>query len=324
MTEHPHTTWLIGTPEGCNLGDHAIAVGTHRWMEAALGEADTRCVEVTETQWRTEKSEICKAVKPGDTVLLQGGGNMGNLWPTEEHIRREAIAAFPENRVVVMPQSVFYTNDYPGREALLASVRIYAKHPNLTLCARERASGDLMRRIYPHATVYDMPDMAMRLRVAVPPAIDRSGILVIARDDKERLVSPGQWREIVAMCQALAPTRRESTMAPAPLTVSTREAAVYDCLKRFSQARLVVTDRLHGMILAAIAGTPCVALPSLTGKTKAVHDTWFRGRIEQIMYTGDLSDIGDWIRMAAEPAGITGETFNPADATVWSEIPLGM
>jgi len=45
-----------------------------------------------------------------------------------------------------------------------------------------------------------------------------------------------------------------------------REHRLRDIWKDFSTAELVITDRLHGMIFAAITGTPCIALDNSTGK----------------------------------------------------------
>ena len=43
-------------------------------------------------------------------------------------------------------------------------------------------------------------------------------------------------------------------------------------LDEFRKSKLVVTDRLHGMLFAAITGTPCIALGNSSGKVKGVYD----------------------------------------------------
>jgi pyruvyl transferase EpsO len=41
-----------------------------------------------------------------------------------------------------------------------------------------------------------------------------------------------------------------------------------------SSARVVVTDRLHGHILALLCGVPCVLNDNRTGKVRGFYDTW--------------------------------------------------
>ena len=44
-------------------------------------------------------------------------------------------------------------------------------------------------------------------------------------------------------------------------------------IKQFSKSKLVVTDRLHGMILSVITGTNCIAFDNSSGKVSGVYDT---------------------------------------------------
>ncbi|MBQ7221650.1 MAG: polysaccharide pyruvyl transferase family protein [Synergistaceae bacterium] len=54
------------------------------------------------------------------------------------------------------------------------------------------------------------------------------------------------------------------------------EDAFSETLRRVAGAELVVTDRLHGMLFAAITGTPCVAFDNKTGKVHSVYE-WIAG-----------------------------------------------
>jgi exopolysaccharide biosynthesis predicted pyruvyltransferase EpsI len=55
-----------------------------------------------------------------------------------------------------------------------------------------------------------------------------------------------------------------------------REEEVSKKLAQFSAARLIVTDRLHGMVFAALTNTPCIAMSNSNGKVKAVYE-WIKG-----------------------------------------------
>ena len=49
-----------------------------------------------------------------------------------------------------------------------------------------------------------------------------------------------------------------------------------DKLSQFRAAKLVVTDRLHGMILCLLSGTPCLVLPNSNHKIRQTQSDWLR------------------------------------------------
>ena len=54
-----------------------------------------------------------------------------------------------------------------------------------------------------------------------------------------------------------------------------REQSVREKLEEFSQAELVITDRLHGMIFSAITSTPCIAMDNLSRKVSGGYE-WLK------------------------------------------------
>lgn len=51
-----------------------------------------------------------------------------------------------------------------------------------------------------------------------------------------------------------------------------REEKVQAKLEEFSNAKLVITDRLHGMVFSALAGTPCIAIDNVSKKVSGVYN----------------------------------------------------
>lgn len=60
-------------------------------------------------------------------------------------------------------------------------------------------------------------------------------------------------------------------------------------LKEYASSQIVVTDRLHGMIFAAITGTPCLAFSNLTGKVQGVYD-WIKN-LEYIKFVSPIDEV---------------------------------
>lgn len=58
----------------------------------------------------------------------------------------------------------------------------------------------------------------------------------------------------------------------------------------FRRAELVITDRLHGMIFAAITGTPCAVFFSMSHKVKGIYD-WCLSGVEYIQHVENCADI---------------------------------
>ena len=65
--------------------------------------------------------------------------------------------------------------------------------------------------------------------------------------------------------------KETSTVVDENIPIGMSELYVYNKLTEFASARLVITDRLHGLIFSAITNTPCIAFDNLSGK---VHGTY--------------------------------------------------
>lgn len=94
------------------------------------------------------------------------------------------------------------------------------------------------------------------------------------RGDKERIARvelPGAVRRAAGDAVAIDMV---DTVVPHHVSLATEDREIDRLLERFAGARLVVTDRLHGMIFAAICGTPVVAVDNLSGKVRAVYEAW--------------------------------------------------
>lgn len=91
---------LLDVPYYDNPGDTLIWEGTRRM----LAELPHRCVRCTDCHGFGPEERLPQ----GTLILMQGGGNWGDLWPLHQQFRRRVIADHPGHDVIVMPQSVHY------------------------------------------------------------------------------------------------------------------------------------------------------------------------------------------------------------------------
>lgn len=158
-----------------NLGDTLIWEGTLEFLKKEVGG---KC------RYATGKDNyVSGKVRPGMTVLLHGGGNFGDLWPEHQEFRKRVIAAFDENPVIVLPQSVHYENP----ENLKADVEFFRAHPDVIICVRDKKSQDILETAFPNRILL-VPDMAFFVDVAKyrSGVVPTSGRMLLAkRIDKE-------------------------------------------------------------------------------------------------------------------------------------------
>lgn len=264
---------LTDTPIHGNLGDQAIACAEVE----LLRDHDIDFVEITASSI-DHREWLYAALTPRDrTVLITGGGFLGSLWPNEELRVRRIVRAFKRQKVVILPQTVFYDLDAEKDRTLLAQAQVtYMNHPALTLLLRERISYEFVCQHMSDIHAMLVPDMAMYMEPKLPSA-ERMGVLLCLRDDRERTMSENDREYIVQELQKHFMSFHESTtVLERRVTRWNRTKVLNEKLREFGEAELVVTDRLHGMIFSAITGTPCIVVNSRSPKVLGCYE-WLRG-----------------------------------------------
>ena len=234
------------------------------------------------------------------TIILMGGGNFGDLWREFQDIRLEIIDRYPDNRIVMLPQSICYQNP-----ALInKDADLMARHTDLHLFARDQASYDILSARFSRNLVYLAPDMAFCInsRLLAPHRNREEGkTLFLLRSDKEltqetpttlqeaNIISdwpkPEKTRRLIRNLKRARRISRElrgrglhSRFIDSALTVCgnkficnslTRKGCEF--LHPFSR---IVTTRLHTMILAVLLHKPVEYIDNTYGKLSAFAETW--------------------------------------------------
>ena len=297
LLPHGRRVALVNFPNHRNAGDPALWLGARAALDRIGAEV------VYRASWASYDPVSLRRALGDGTILLQAGGNFGDLYPGRQQATRERILSeLADVPTVQLPQSVHF-EDPTNLERMR---RLCDRHADLTLMVRDRASLDLVEAHFDVPTQL-CPDLSMALGPLATPRRPSVDVVWLARNDPERRdeqppvpsdsasirivdwlddldhepaaplldrVAAGVNRRLLARYEAGSPLSRRTGRL---------DAATYDRLARrwvvrglhvLSEGRVVVTDRLHGHLLALLMGTPHVVLDNSIGKVGAYIATW--------------------------------------------------
>lgn len=278
--------FLIGTPNHGNLGDHAIAYASVCLLEKVF--PGKKIEEVNMAKFWTKIEQLDYEIEMEDLIVLQGGGNCGNRYMDDELIRRYVIEKFINNIIILFPQSFDYSYDASGRKELNKAINIYSKNKNLYLLTRDENSYKFVKDNFKNKT-YLVSDIVLSLN-RCDNNKKRKGVLVCLRDDGEGILSSDEKSKIIEYAMSLDTEVTEiDTCVDYDSTNFNRQFELEKMWDKFQQCRLVITDRLHGMMFSAITGTACLVIPTINTKVTAAYETI--SHIKNISLVEDISHM---------------------------------
>lgn len=276
---------MLATAEHQNIGDAAIDLAEQNLLLQYF--PDYFQVEFSTYEMPNKYHFLQAIVNPSDILFINGGGNMGSLYREEEELHRRIVQDFPNNKIVILPQTIYFADTPEGQAELALSARVYNHHKDLTIFARGRESYDFACRHFYNARVRLMADVVLALHRDY--GFDRSGVLLCLRGDGESVLAQ-QNQQILDTVQRIDPdVEIRTNIAEQDISRVDRAAVVNDELQRYARRRVVVTDRLHGMIFAAVTGTPCVVLDNATHKSRDFYETFLQDS-NAVFYIGTDCD----------------------------------
>lgn len=294
---------IIGTPEHGNLGDHLIAEAELQFFDDHF--SDYTIIEITGPHYRLFKDTIAKLIFKTDVIVITGGGFLGTLWMDEEIMVRDIIETYKGNKVVILPSTVYYETSDFGRREFENSIRIYSKHEDLTIFVRDagsiKTSLALVGPAHKNKIIY-IPDIALYLNRCIG-SYERFGILLCLRDDKEKVLSDIDADLIRKIARDnFMEIKDVSTVIHKRVKKEIRHNELEKLICQFRKSQLVITDRLHGMIMAVITGTPCIALDNFSGKVSGGY-SWIK-HLNYIDFVCDVREIepviGKFLKMPGQ------------------------
>ena len=282
--------WLIGTPEFGNLGDHQISESEIEFLRDLFPKRILH--EVTMTEYYKQKEMLEEKIKKSDILFFHGGGNIGNYWPKSEYIRRDAFHTWPDNYKIVMPQSIYFTQNDEGKSELELSRSIYTG-PKVIVACRDKVSYEFAKKNF-SCKILLTPDMVMySSKMDYAGCGQRKGALLCLRKDKEKWLSKEDENFVTKTIERRYALVKERDTVIQDFRIAERKQYLEDMFTDISSAELVVTDRLHGMVFCAITGTPCVVFPNDHHKIREAAK-WFGG-IDYICYIDRVDVLDDAI-----------------------------
>ena len=258
--------FLIATAEHDNIGDSAIAQSMINLAKKHFSQY--KIVEINVYEYFDKKNWFYSILNKKDMIWIAGGGNLGNVYLPEELVRRDVIENVKNNPIFIFPQSIYFTEDEKGKNEAEISAKIYENNTNLTLFVRDCISFDIAEKIFPKTRKFLIPDIACSYQYE--SNFSREGILCCIRDlNDESGLDEEKYNNIFNVLKNQnVKVDYSKNIYKSNVTRDIRKDVVKNELDMFAKHKLVVTDRLHGLIFSIITKTPCIVLKSQNHKIK--------------------------------------------------------
>ena len=258
---------LLGTPIHGNIGDQAIA-----YAENILFADLNLSVAEIPSPFVSRYMNLWKKIVGNKPVFVHGGGFIGTLWPDEHKMLEDVLDSFKENPIIILPQTIDFENNI---ELLEHFNKKLSQCNEVTICVREEISLQKYKKYIPSAKLVLVPDMVLYLNSCFSQKMEHEHKAIFCiRSDKEKKINCDTIEKLKAEFSIKAPNLFiDMTDMIINITVKPgmRKKIVYDKIKEFSKAELLVTDRLHGMVLGMLAGVPVAVFSNLNHKVDGVY-----------------------------------------------------
>ncbi|WP_026871629.1 polysaccharide pyruvyl transferase family protein [Inquilinus limosus] len=281
----------IDYPMHLNVGDILILKGT----EAFFKDRKYDVVGRYSTFGFPEDADRFPQISKDTTIVLHGGGNFGDIYQSHQVLRRKVVEHYPDNRIVVFPQTLFFSDETELRR----TAEVFSRHRDLHFFARDQRTYDVFRREFSN-TVEMCPDMAHFLWRSFPvktygAAAAKLKTLWMIRRDVEQSDLPEQFRGTVERAVdwedlCTGPDRFLTRLILKADRINARvgrkrfptdiawyrftDALVARLNRQILQHDRIVTSRMHGHILGCLLGMKTTLLDNSYGKNSTYYRAW--------------------------------------------------
>lgn len=221
---------------------------------------------------------------------------VGEIWerytyPLINRTIARALDRLRRKSVVIFPQTYYFSRNKKGMEIKKKLAVIYRRMHNLHIFTRDPQSFELVsKQLYEKTSL--VPDMVLFLKPTIKN-YSRKNALVLLRDDQEKTLTDREQQRIIESVERQHVGEiiyTDTHVHYDGLDCISAKNRIQELWDKYFQAKVVITDRLHGMIFAAITNTPCVVLLSESPKIKGVYSQWLKEN-EYITLVENLDDL---------------------------------
>lgn len=262
--------FFLLTPSYGNIGDQAIELATDVFLEKHF--SDYRIVKVHLESIYSKLKCILKVISPKDIVLVQGGGNFGDYYIEVELARRFIVRKIKRNKIFCMPSSI----GYKSKLQLFLSKRIYGKNKNFNIVTRDIYSYNFSLKQFPFNRSILVPDIVLSIYPSFCN-IRKDQISVCLRSDDEIYENVDRSKIIKCLYDMNFDEYVYifDTLIARTVPDELKMFEFQSMLMNFYRSKLVITDRLHGLIFSYITNTPCIFYRSKDTKILGIYE-WIK------------------------------------------------
>lgn len=254
-----------------NLGDIAITKAQVDFLRHVLPK-DYEVVTVPVNETFNCFRSMKRQVNTDSIITLIGGGNSGSLYGFVEWPRRFILKHFSKCRIISFPQTIYFEDGKRAEILKKEFVRLCRRCTQLTLVAREKQSFDAYKEMFQGSVECLLfPDIVFSMKHSNDHV--RDGIAVVLRNDLEKQ-NHGNITEAVrnyGLCHEISITENDTC------DVNIHNDGFLELenyINEIASKKLIVTDRLHGMILSYVTDTPCIVFNNNNNKIGSTYETW--------------------------------------------------
>ena len=281
----------VGIPVHLNLGDQAQKYCIRKWIEENYPEYEV--LEIPTRIIVDEKfnflSILEKNVKENDIIIFQSGYCTHDLGASQEDLmHRIVISKFPNNKMLMLPQTVYFQNQKRKK----MSMEIYNRAKKMYFLARDNVSFDIAKEMFPRLHIDLYPDIVTTLIGTKKYSEKRDGIFLCTRQDCEKFYSD---KEIEKLKKKLLEKDKvyqgDTTISDCnPYWLDQHlEEKLESIFQQYASYELVITDRYHGTIFSLIAGTPVIVVKTQDHKVSTGVD-WFKDIYDYVYFADSLDE----------------------------------
>jgi len=333
MTERKIVWVGLFPPENPSVGDHSQALAIQQWFQTYFPDWEVvrfyrrfndpckfRGVPLPKLPSEGLKNwkRLIETVNEDDLIFIHSSGDFGTLFywtwgrglgnKSWNYFRRKLIQQFPNNKTVQLPVTVFYHATEGAKRTLENDKSFYGERKNLVLMCREPVSHQILTS-KSQCRIMMVPDFAFSLK---PTLIEkeRKGVLLVLRADHESRFTLGIGRlnprlviHITSMIRQVTPHITVKDVNKSPVV---NKDTIDRILRYYQNFRVIVTDRLHGMIFSIITKTPCVCISDKIPHKSAGYKSLLT---DSVQFVNKIEEIPNAIKK------VLSKPFQPVDLT---------